>query len=97
MRDSSLIRMVLQAGAGRANAFAQSGFCLRRRVCFRSGLPRALLGAAMAGNNALRGPGMRIRVIPNVYPVLRSGLHLLAAAFCWARWRPWAGARDGDY
>ncbi len=97
MHDSSLIRMVLQAGAGRANAIRAIGILLAAIGVLPQRPPAwALLGAAMAATSfALTGHAHSLS--PTGYPVLLLGLHLLAAAF-------WLGAlvplslvaRDGD-
>jgi putative copper export protein len=97
MRDSSLIRMVLQAGAGRANAvraigilFAAAGVLPRRPP------PWALFGAAIAATS-FAWTGHAHSLSPNVFPVVLLGLHLLAAAFWLGALVPLAlVARHGD-
>jgi putative copper resistance protein D len=97
MRDSSLIRMVLQAGAGRANAIRAIGILLAA-IGVRPQRPAswALLGAAMAATS-FAWTGHAHSLDPNVYPVLLLGLHLLAAAFWLGALAPLGlVARDGD-
>jgi putative copper export protein len=85
MRDSSLIGMVLQAGAGRANAVRAIGILLAAIGALpRRPPPWALFGAAMAATS-FAWTGHAHSLSPNVYPVALLGLHLLAAAF-------WLGA-----
>lgn len=97
MHDGSLIRMVLQAGAGRANAIRAAGILLASIGVLPHRPPWwAVLGAAMAATS-FAWTGHTHSLGPNVFPVLLLGVHLLAAAF-------WLGAlvplgiiaREGD-
>ncbi len=97
MRDSSLIGMVLQAGAGRANAIRAVGIVLAA-IGVRPQRPPAwaLLGAAMAATS-FAWTGHAHSLGPNEYPVLLLGLHLLAVAFWLGALAPLGlVARDGD-
>jgi putative copper export protein len=97
MWDGSLLRMVWQAGAGRANAARAVGLLLAVSVVSpdrHSGL--ALLGAALAATS-FAWTGHARSLSPDTIPVLLLSVHLLGVAF-------WLGAlppllivaRDGD-
>ena len=96
MRDSSLIRMVLQTGAGRANAIRAAGILLAAIGVWPQRPPSwALLGGAMAATSfAWTG---HAHSLGPVYPMVLLGLHLLAAAFWLGALAPLGlVARDGD-
>jgi copper resistance protein D len=97
MWDGSLLRMVWQAGAGRANAARAIGLLLAVLLIFPdrpSGW--ALLGAALAATS-FAWTGHAHSLSPNAIPILLLSVHLLGVAF-------WLGAllpllivaRDGD-
>jgi putative copper resistance protein D len=97
MWDGSLLRMVWQAGAGRANAARAIGLLLAVLLVLPdrpSGW--ALLGAALAATS-FAWTGHARALSPDAIPVLLLGVHLLGVAF-------WVGAlvpllivaRDGD-
>lgn len=85
MLDGTLLRMVLQAGAGRASAIRAIGLLLGALVVL-SGRPPwlALFGAAMAATS-FAWTGHARSLHPDVLPILLLGVHLLAVAF-------WLGA-----
>jgi putative copper resistance protein D len=97
MWDGSLLRMVWQAGAGRANAARAIGLLLAALLILPdrpSGW--ALLGAALAATS-FAWTGHARSLSPDAIPILLLGVHLLGVAF-------WLGAllpllmiaRDGD-
>jgi putative copper export protein len=97
MHDGPLIHMILQTGAGRANALRALGLLLAAvGVMPRRPPAWALLGAAMAATSfAWTGHGQALG--RDGYPVLLLGVHLLAAAFWLGALAPLALiARDGD-
>ena len=84
--DGSLLHMVLQAGAGRANALRALGLLLAAFGVARDRPPSwwAYAGAVMAATSfAWTGHANALK--PNVLPVLLLSVHLLGAAF-------WLGA-----
>jgi copper resistance protein D len=97
MVDGSLVRMILQTGAGRANAIRAIGVLL---AAIGATAPRppwwALLGAAVAATS-FAWTGHVHSLGGYMFPLLLLGLHLLGAAF-------WLGAlapleiiaREGD-
>lgn len=97
MWDESLLRMVWQAGAGRAEAVRAIGLLLAALIVFseRPSWP-AWLGAALAATS-FAWTGHALSLGRDAIPVLLLGIHLLGAAF-------WLGAltplllvaRDGD-
>jgi putative copper resistance protein D len=97
MWDGSLIHMVWQAGAGRANAIRAIGLLLAALGVLSDRPPWwALLGAAMAATS-FAWTGHARALNPDVLPVLLVSAHLLGIAF-------WLGAlapllivsRNGD-
>jgi putative copper resistance protein D len=97
MWDGSLIHMVWQAGAGRANAVRAIGLLLAALGVLSNRPPWwALLGAAMAATS-FAWTGHARALNPDVLPVLLVSAHLLGIAF-------WLGAlapllivsRNGD-
>jgi copper resistance protein D len=97
MWDGSLIHMVWQAGAGRANAIRATGLVLAALGVSSNRTPWwALLGAAMAATS-FAWTGHARALNPDVLPVLLVSVHLLGIAF-------WLGAlapllivsRNGD-
>jgi putative copper resistance protein D len=85
MWDGSLIRMVWQAGAGRALEIRAIGLSLTALAMLMHRPPRwGLLGAAMAATS-FAWTGHAQSLSPRVFPVLLLGAHLLGVAF-------WMGA-----
>jgi copper resistance protein D len=85
MLDGSLIHMVWQAGAGRANAIRAIGLLLAALGVLSDRPPWwALLGAAMAATS-FAWTGHARALNPDVLPVLLVSAHLLGVAF-------WLGA-----
>jgi putative copper resistance protein D len=85
MWDGSLIHMVWQAGAGRANAIRAIGLVLAALGVSSDRPPWwALLGAAMAATS-FAWTGHARALNPDLLPVLLVGAHLLGVAF-------WLGA-----
>jgi putative copper export protein len=97
MHDAPLIRMILQAGAGRADALRALGLLLAAAGVMPRRPPAwALLGAAMAATS-FAWTGHAQALGRDGYPVLLLGAHLLAAAFWLGGLAPLALiARDGD-
>ena len=97
MWDGSLIRMVLQAGPGRAHLIRASGLVLAAIGV----LPQrpawwALPGAVLAATS-FAWTGHAHALTPNVLPVLLLGVHLLGVAFWLGALAPLeAVARAGD-
>jgi putative copper export protein len=89
--------MILQAGAGRANAIRAAGILLAVIGMLPQRPPWwALLGAAMAATS-FAWTGHAHSLGPDVYPVLLLGVHLLTAAFWLGALAPLGFiARQGD-
>lgn len=85
MWDGSLLHMVWQAGAGRANAIRAIGLLLATLVVWsdRPSWP-ALFGAVTAASS-FAWTGHAYSLNPDVFPMLLLGVHLLGVAF-------WLGA-----
>ena len=85
MLDGTLLRMVLQAGAGRASTIRAIGLLLGALVVLSDRPPwLALFGAAMAATS-FAWTGHARSLHPDVLPILLLGVHLLGVAF-------WLGA-----
>lgn len=84
MWDGSLVRMVWQAGAGRANVIRAAGLCVAAAAVLRERpVWPAALGAAMAATS-FAWTGHARSLDPPVLPLVQ-GVHLLGVAF-------WLGA-----
>lgn len=96
MWDGSLLGMVWQAGAGRANVVRAMGLLLALPAVFSERRWLAVPGAALAATS-FAWTGHARSLEPDVIPVLLLGIHLLGVAF-------WLGAltpllivaRDGE-
>ena len=96
MWDGSLLGMVWQAGAGRANVVRAMGLLLAMPAVFSERRWLAVPGAALAATS-FAWTGHARSLDPDVIPVLLLGIHLLGVAF-------WLGAltpllivaRDGE-
>ena len=96
MWDGSLLGMVWQAGAGRANVVRAMGLLLAMPAVFSERRWLAIPGAALAATS-FAWTGHARSLDPDVIPVLLLGIHLLGVAF-------WLGAltpllivaRDGE-
>jgi putative copper export protein len=97
MWDGSLIRMVWQAGAGRALEIRAIGLSLTALAMLMHRPPRwGLLGAAMAATS-FAWTGHAQSLSPRVFPVLLLGAHLLGVAFWMGALAPLdLVARDGN-
>ncbi|HXC07367.1 MAG TPA: CopD family protein [Steroidobacteraceae bacterium] len=97
MWDGSLIRMVWQAGAGRALEIRAIGLSLTALAMLMHRPPRwGLFGAAMAATS-FAWTGHAQSLSPRVFPVLLLGAHLLGVAFWMGALAPLdLVARDGN-
>ena len=84
MWDGSLLGMVWQAGAGRANVVRAMGLLLAMPAVFSERRWLAVPGAALAATS-FAWTGHARSLDPDVIPVLLLGIHLLGVAF-------WLGA-----
>jgi putative copper resistance protein D len=97
MWDASLLRMIWQAGAGRANVIRDLGLLLAALGIARQRPSWWSLAAAVAAATSFAWSGHARALNPGSLPVLLVGVHLVGVAF-WLGALPALGlvARDGN-
>jgi len=97
MWDGSLIRMVLQAGPGRANLIRGIGLLVAASGVRRQGPAWWALPGSVLAATSFAWTGHTHALTPTVLPVLLLGIHLLGVAFWLGALAPLeAVARAGD-